>query len=239
MTKTHRNDWIRFGCLAAVVLLAAMAAARLVGFLTGPARAEELVTHAVAHRGQDPNDLRQSVDAAKSAAGALKKKNLFAKEPPEEHPVKQIDGILGGEVLIQNKWYKVGDKVQTAKILSIDATGVVVEWKGEKKTFTPFESVGGPDSGPSGPPKPVVSKAPAAAAPKAKTDANEAKPATVSQDDDPFAFMGVTLSAKVREKLLQMWNSLTDEQKQQAKEQWSNMSDEQKQQAVKQMEEHM
>ena len=51
--------------------------------------------------------------------------------------------------------------------------------------------------------------------------------------------MGVDLPASVKEKLLEHWNNMSDEEKKEAKEKWNNMSDEQKQEAVKAMEQHL
>ena len=60
-----------------------------------------------------------------------------------------------------------------------------------------------------------------------------------AEEEDPLAWMGVTLSEKVRAKLLEKWNQLSDEQKEQMKQQWNNMSDEQKQQAVDAWDQHL
>ena len=59
------------------------------------------------------------------------------------------------------------------------------------------------------------------------------------EQEDPLAWLGVKLSAKLRAKLLEKWNSLTDEQKEQFKEHWNNMSDEEKQQALEAWEKHL
>jgi len=58
-------------------------------------------------------------------------------------------------------------------------------------------------------------------------------------EEDPLAWMGVELSPALRAKLLEKWNGLSDEEKEQMKDRWNNMSDEQKQQAVNSMEENI
>ncbi|NQT02183.1 MAG: hypothetical protein HQ580_09180, partial [Planctomycetes bacterium] len=87
----------------------------------------------------------------KVLADALKKNNLFAPPPPKQHPVKEVTGIFGDEVIINNKLYKVGDKIGDATIVSIEATQVTIEWDGKKKTFSPMDAGGSsPPGGPGG-----------------------------------------------------------------------------------------
>ena len=49
-------------------------------------------------------------------------------------------GIFGDQVLIQNKWYSVGEMVKDAKIVAIGATSVTIMWEGKESTFLPIES---------------------------------------------------------------------------------------------------
>jgi hypothetical protein len=235
VVRTIRNNWPALVYLGAAGFLALFVCVRLGGSLVDSAHARRMLASALAQNGKDANESKPALDAAQNTANALKKKNLFVKEAPKEHPIKQVDGILGNEAFIQNKWYKVGDKVGQAKIVSITATAVVAEWEGKKTTFSPLMA-GAP--APSGPPKPPESAKAGEGEPNKpakKADANEVKVAA-SQEEDPFAFMGATLSPKLRAMLLEKWNSMTDEQKEKAKQQWSQMSDEQKQQAVKALE---
>ena len=59
------------------------------------------------------------------------------------------------------------------------------------------------------------------------------------EEEDPLAWMGVTLSPRLREKFLERWNKASDEEKQQMKEQWSKVPDEQKQNIVDAMEQNI
>jgi hypothetical protein len=135
-TTTRHMDRARFGLVAATVLLGAWACARVVGYFNGPAHAGDRVAQAMARGAPDANEVKPYLDKAREAAEALKKKNLFSKEPPKEHPVKQIDGILGAEVLIGDKLYKVGQKVGDATIIAIEPTQVTVELNVQQKTFS-------------------------------------------------------------------------------------------------------
>ena len=236
-TKRHM-DRVRFGLIAATVLLGAWACARVVGYFNGPAHADDRVAQALTRSVPDANEVKPYLDKAREVAEALKKKNLFSKEPPKEHPVKQIDGILGAEVLIGDKLYKVGEKVGDATILAIEPTKVTVEWNGQKKTFSPFEADGDRPSGPPGPPEAARARSRESRPPRpdGKAEAAKVTAAPTTAEDDPLAWMGVKVPEALRAKFLEKWNSLSDEEKAEAKEQWNKMPDEQKQQAVQAME---
>jgi hypothetical protein len=207
---------------------------KVTGFYVGSARAGRLVQRARGQSKLDPNDLEKYFAQSRAIAEELKKKNLFAPPPPKKHPVSQVLGILGNEALINGKWYRVGDKIGEAKIVSIEPTRVTVEWEGKKKTFCPFDVKSSPE-----PEKKAVGKK---REPKRVKSSEKAGPEEVAEpvaEEDPLAWMGVELSPALRAKLLEKWNGLSDEEKEQMKERWNNMSDEQKQQAVNSMEENI
>ena len=138
--KENRKDWLVFAFGATAVLAGALALAKGASFFRGPARAEGAVAQALARHGRDPNDLEPYLAEARETAASLKEKNLFIKKPPRQHPVKQVDGILGSEALIGGKWYKAGDKVQDARIVAVEATQVRIEWDGREKAFAPLQT---------------------------------------------------------------------------------------------------
>ncbi len=233
LSKTIKSNGLNLACLAAAAVLAVLVVVRLTGSLVDASQTRQVVARAFTQGGKDPNEAKPSLDIARTTANALKKKNLFVKEQPKEHPIKQVDGILGNEALIQSKWYKAGDKIGEAKILSITATGVVAEWEGKTRTFSPM-TAGAPE--PPGPPQPRMAKPPEPNKPARKPDANEVKVAPQPKAEDPLAFIGVPLSEKARSILLRLWDKVPEDQKEKAKEQWNKMSDEQKQQALQALE---
>jgi hypothetical protein len=233
---THRNERYSIGSvfLAVALLLAALAFAKIAHFFAGPAQARSVLAQASVLSKTDPAAVQSYLDEAKKTAEALKERNLFVKQPPRANPVKQVDGILGSEALIGGKWYKVGDKIGEAKVVSIGPTQVTVEWDGKQTHFTPMT---GADKGRPEPPKKPESAPPAAkpaVVTKSPAGSEIAKdvPVEAVPEEDPLAWVGVSIPEKVRAKLLEKWNSMTDEQKEEAKRQWNSMSDEQKQQAV-------
>lgn len=217
---------------AAAVLLGAWACAKVAGFYVQRGQMQSVLT--VEKRERDANGLKDSLGAAKKTADTLKQNNLFVKMPPKANPVKQVDGILGNEAFIAGKWYKVGDKIADARIVTIGAISVEIEWDGKKTSFSPIGAVSaGPPTPPAAAPPAKEAGPPAPKPPEAKVVKAEA-PAPA--EDDPLAWMGVKLSAKAREKLLKMWNSAPDEEKEKMKAKWNEMPDDQKQQALTAME---
>jgi len=230
----HRNrQRISWGLLAAAALLGAFTVAKVAAFCVQRGQMQALGT--LVGSAQDPNRLKQSLGAAKKTVDSLKQSNLFIKAPPKQNPIRQVEGILGQEALIGGKWYKVGDKVADAKIVAIMATQVEVEWDGKKTSFTPMASASaGPPAPPTAPGAPP--KKEAGPQPPKPPDVKVVKAPAPPAGDDPLAWMGVKLSAKVREKFLQMWNSMPDDQKEAAKEKWNSMPEDKKQEAIQQME---
>ncbi len=231
-----KDKFVVIVLLGVSVFLGIMILVKVRGFFVASAWAENVVKRAVAQTKPDANDVEEYLAKSKAIADELKKKNLFAPPTPKKHPVSQVSGILGDEVLINGKWYKVGDKVGDAKIVAIEPTQIKIEWEGKEKVFAPISAASAPE------PKKVVEKAVV----KEKTEQKkvaaptekpvEERVAAAPAEEDPLAWMGVELSPKVRKMLLQHWNKASDEEKEKMKEEWSEIPDEQKQQAIDAME---
>jgi hypothetical protein len=159
--KKDKKEMISVGLLGASAVMVVLMVIEVTGFLTAPIRAEQTLNKAVAQSKPDDEEVKKHLDASKSIADKLKKKNLFAPPPPKKHPVNQVLGILGDEVLINGKWYKAGDNVGDAKIVAIEPTLVRIEWDGNEKTFLPIDTKTSAPSGPrrgGGPDRPQVAK---------------------------------------------------------------------------------
>ena len=122
--------------------LAVLILVKVTGFFTAPAKARNIVKAAIEQNTEDASDIDKYFAKYKMLADALKKNNLFAPPAPKEHPVKEVLGIFGDEVIIRDKLYKVGDKVGDATIVAIEATQVTIEWDGKNKTFSPMDAGG-------------------------------------------------------------------------------------------------
>lgn len=132
--------------LVALVLLGVSAFAAtmivlvVIGFFCASARAEKVAQSAGTDNSWAAKQLQAQLSKAKTVAEELKKKNLFAPPPPKQHPVREVRGILGAEVLIADKWYKLGDMVGDAKIVAIEPTLARIEWDGKTTTFAPISA---------------------------------------------------------------------------------------------------
>ncbi len=147
----NKKEIISVGLLGISAFMLVLILIKVMGFFTAPARAENSVKRAVALSKPDANDMEKYLAKSKAIANVLKKKNLFAPPPPKQHPVKEVFGILGDEVLIKDKWYKVGDTIGDANIVAIEPTQVRITWNGTEKVFLPIDAA---SSSRPGPPKP-------------------------------------------------------------------------------------
>lgn len=232
MKDTHGSA--RFGLIAAAVLLASLACAKVAQCVMEPKRVQGIAAYAAAQSEPDPNRAAPFLENVKTLATALKEKNLFMTPPAKEHPVKQVDGILGSEILVGDKWYKAGDTIGDAKIVAIEPTQVTIEWDGQTKAFAPLSAASNKSAGLSKEPveKPEETKAPAPE-PTVKTEMAEVTVTATPVEEDPLAWLGVDLPPGLRAKLLEKWNSASEEERQQAQEQWNRMSDSEKEEALR------
>jgi hypothetical protein len=231
-----RKELVSLVLLGLSAVLAVVILVRIAGFFVTSARAEKLIADAAATTKTDPNDTEKYFAKSKEMAEELKKKNLFAPPPKKENPVKGVSGIILPKALINGKWHKVGDKIGDAEVLEIGSTFVKIKWEGKEKVFRVFDFKS-PDK-PKKEEKVVKKrerKKKVETAPGPAEEKVEAEPV----EDDPLAWIGVTLSPELRAKLLEKWNSMSDDDRQKMKERWSSMSDEQKEQAVESMEKNV
>jgi hypothetical protein len=138
--------------LGVVAVLAVAILVNITSFFVASARAGNLVKKAVEQTAPDKDEMDKYFAESRELANKLKKNNLFAPPPPKQQPIKQVFGILGNEVLIEGKWYKLGDMVKDAKIVAIEPAQIKIEWDGREITLAPISSA---SSSPSGAPTPA------------------------------------------------------------------------------------
>jgi hypothetical protein len=143
----EKKELVSVVLLGVSAILAVSILVKVTGFFTASAKAEKIVNNAIEQNTEDANDIDKYFAKYKMLADALKKNNLFAPPAAKQHPVKEISGIFGDEVIIKGKLYKVGGKVGDATIVSIEATQVTIEWDGKKKTFSPMDARGSSQPG--------------------------------------------------------------------------------------------
>ncbi len=136
-----RKELVPAVLLGVAVLCGVLILVKVTGFFVTSARAQSVVKRAVAQSESDSKLLEAQLAKSRPIADNLKKNNLFSPPPPKEHPIKDVFAIFGDEVLINDRWYKAGEKVGDAKITAIGPTSVTTVWDGKEKIFYPMQAV--------------------------------------------------------------------------------------------------
>ena len=136
----NKNGLVPTVLLLFSVLCGILILVKVAGFFMASARAESVVERAVEQNVNDPKNVEKQLAGYTAITDELKKNNMFAPPVARQHPVQEVSGIFGDQVLIQDKWYSVGDMVKDAKIVAIGATSVTIMWDGKEKTFLPIEA---------------------------------------------------------------------------------------------------
>jgi hypothetical protein len=142
----EKKELISIVLLGVSALLAILILVKITSFFVVSARAKSLAESAIEQNNVGTQDTGKFVAESIEIANKLKRENLFAPSAPKQHPIKEVRAIFGDEVLINNRWYKVGQTVGDAKIVAIEPTQVRVEWDGAEKTFLPINA-SSPDEG--------------------------------------------------------------------------------------------
>lgn len=152
LTNKNRKELVPTVLLGVSVICGVLILVKVTSFFVASARAESIVKGAIEQSGTVQKNIEKYLADSSAITGELKKNNLFAPPAPKQHPVKEVTGIFGDQVYINNKWYNVGDSIADAKIVAIGPTSVTIEWDGKEKTFLPIqakvaEEKGGPRGG--------------------------------------------------------------------------------------------
>ncbi|RKY06304.1 MAG: hypothetical protein DRP66_09070 [Planctomycetota bacterium] len=123
--------------LVASVVLVVLTAAKVSGFMTSSVRITKAVKTAKAKNGHDEETVKKLLARGRRVADQLKKKNMFVKPPPGPKPPVCF-GIIGGNAIINGKYYKAGDKVGGAEIISVGTKEVVIKWDDKEMKLIPF-----------------------------------------------------------------------------------------------------
>jgi hypothetical protein len=136
----NKKELVPTVLLGVSVLCGILILVKVTSFFMASARAESVVKRAIKLNVTDPNNLEKHLASSAAITDELKKNNLFAPPQAKQHPVNEVSGIFGDQVLIKDKWYNVGDKIADAKIVAIGPTSVTIAWDGREKTFLPIQA---------------------------------------------------------------------------------------------------
>jgi hypothetical protein len=136
----NKKELVPTVLLGVSVLCGILILVKVTSFFVASARAESVVKRAIEQNGADPNNIEKQLASSAAITDELKKNNLFAPPQAKQHPVTEVSGIFGDQVLIKDKWYNVGDTVGDAKIVAIGPTSVTIMWDGKEKSFLPIQA---------------------------------------------------------------------------------------------------
>ena len=142
----EKKELISIVLLGVSAFIAILILVKITSFFVVSARAKNLAESAVEQNNAGAQDTEKFAAESREIANKLKRENLFAPPAPKQNPVTEVRAIFGDEVLINNRWYKVGQTVGDAKIVAIEPTQVRIEWDGKEKNFLPINA-STPDEG--------------------------------------------------------------------------------------------
>lgn len=126
-----------------VVILAGWVLFKAGAVFGGLSEARQAVDVAVEQSRADSEQNLVYFAKSKALADELRKRNVFSPPPPsKKQAVQGVSGIFGDEVLINGKWYKVGDKIDEAEVVAINPTEVRIMIDGTEKVFAPITANG-------------------------------------------------------------------------------------------------
>jgi hypothetical protein len=140
-TLATRKELIPAALLGVAALCGVLILVKVTGFFVASAKAESVVKRAVSQSQADSKLVEAELAKSQPIADSLSKDNLFSPPPPKQDPIKDVFAVFGDQVLIKDRWYKVGDNVGDAKITAIGPTSVTTEWDGKTKVFYPIQAV--------------------------------------------------------------------------------------------------
>lgn len=136
--KTRIVYVVRALLILTAVLVCVMVA-KVNAFVSNVDSIPERIEKAISQGSDDVGKLKELKAPYTEAANSLKKKNLFTPPTPKKkNPVSIIDAVLGNEALIKGKFYKAGDKIGDAQIISVSAKSVMIRWNDKEISIHPF-----------------------------------------------------------------------------------------------------
>ncbi len=136
----EKKELISIALSGISVLFAVLIFMQIISYFKLSARAQDIVQTIKARDSTKPDDLNKYLKKTKEDANNLKKNNLFAPPQEKKNPITEVRCILDNEVFINNKWYKEGEMVQDAKIVTIEPTQVTIEWDGKTTVYRPMDA---------------------------------------------------------------------------------------------------
>jgi len=123
------------------VLVIVLLAAKVSAFVIKSQQIPTEIASAVKAEKQCQDSAKDYQSNYTKTSDAFKKANFFLVKSVSKNPVKSVTAVFGDEAMIDDKWYKVGDKIKDAKVKSISPNEVVVVWNDKETSLYPFSKV--------------------------------------------------------------------------------------------------
>lgn len=154
MTKEIIKNNVRHlpnALFAISVIFIILTVVKVSGYASTSERITKAIDTAKSQNGHDEETVKKLLEKSREDANKLKKKNIFVPPPPKAKPPVCL-GIIGSSAIINNKYYKVGDKIGGAEIIAVGTKDVTIKWEGKEKKLVPFaennKTPGGSRTGP-------------------------------------------------------------------------------------------
>jgi hypothetical protein len=136
----NKKEYLSLGFVVLALVLLGVTTAKLVAYANGSDEAM-LSKEALAANQPDSEQMKEFLGQYQKSAEELTNKNIFMPPPAKPQPPKICQAVLGSEAYIDGKYVKVGDTVGAgAKVKSIKATCVILEWEGKEISLSPIEA---------------------------------------------------------------------------------------------------
>lgn len=119
------------------VVFIVLTVARVSGYASTSERITKAVDTAKTQDSNNEETVKKLLEKDNEIANKLKQKNMFVPPPPKANPPVCI-GIIGSSAIINNKYYKVGDKIGAAELIAIGTKDVTIKWEDKEMKLVPF-----------------------------------------------------------------------------------------------------
>ncbi len=140
MSKDFIKNNIKYlpnALFAISVVFIVLTVARVSGYASISERIARAVDTAKSQDGNNEETGKELLKKDNETANKLKKKNMFVPPPPKAKPPVCL-GIIGSSAIINNKYYKVGDKIGAAELIAIGTKDVTIKWEDKEMKLVPF-----------------------------------------------------------------------------------------------------
>lgn len=217
--------------LVCLIVFAGLLCTKMIGFIVASAETDQMFEQNVASISADMQEIEPD-DNSQRIAQELIENNMFMITEEKSCPIKDVNAIMGKEVLIHGQWYKVGEEVGDAIILEIGASYAKVKWRDTEKIIGLSNEI----------PKIIFRQPGRGTAPRVNQvlriqvpDSSQQTTAATQNQQDSLAWMGMQLTAEQRQKVETVWSRVPEQLRSVMQQQWANMPEAERTRSLQQL----